>query len=200
MASQEEGPTHRVHRSLDIEWAAGGRGRRIASPSNHLQEEARLHCAGFFVFLGQLDCRTLTRRVPVLFCRGRQQPIPEILPDFSGLASSLELLGEPDNRMNGQYAIRRAGKICCCGYRNDIEIDVLHHRCAVNQVNPNHSSPWISPNMDRTVPVLNSIASQPATGGRPMDRHDSAWALRSKAVLKRNRRESRSGEGRLRQT
>ena len=37
------------------------------------------------------------------------------------------------------------------------------------------------------------IASQPATTGCPMDRHDSAWALRGKAVLIRNRWESRFG-------
>jgi hypothetical protein len=37
------------------------------------------------------------------------------------------------------------------------------------------------------------IASQPATTGCPRNRHDSAWALRGKAVLRRNRWESRFG-------
>ena len=47
---------------------------------------------------------------------------------------------------------------------------------------------------------MGRIASQPATTGCPMDRHDSAWALRDKAVLRRNRWESRFGRETMRST
>ena len=50
----------------------------------------------------------------------------------------------------------------------------------------------VSPPCTENLP-WGGIASQPATTGCPMDRHDSAWVLRGKAVLIRNRRESRFG-------
>jgi hypothetical protein len=137
------------------------------------------------------------------------QPIPNVFSNVPAYTPGLEFTGNPHDAVNWQNAVGNAREISLVGYRNHMKLDVLQFVRFIDQVNPDHISNLNSENttnLSRTTQLIARHLQVPLPGDLSwMDRltANCDWlpkgpprfgaGQRDKAVLRRNRRESRFG-------